>query len=199
MVHAPDFFRPRPDYATDRKWADQFIPHVRAVVGPLLLQAAPMEVDCREATDLIVLMARDMRIAVRIRRRGYFEKYPLEFTIRDHRESGAETEHAKIRKGFGDWFLYGHGDERSGQVTHWMLLDLHAYRFAEEEGVPLVCQRKANGDGTYFVAYKLLSFPPFGGGSFTTDPPILIACSPSIQRMLPTRRGSVPSQPALRL
>jgi hypothetical protein len=116
-------------YATDREWSDRYLPRVRASVGPLLLVPAPLERDREEATDLIVLRARDMTIAVRLRRPGFAGQYPGQFTIRSHRVSGARTELAKIIKGWGDWMFYGHTDG-SSDIPEWTLIDLHKLRAA---------------------------------------------------------------------
>ena len=69
-------------YANDRLWSDQYLPAVRALVGPLLLVPAPLERDANEATDLIVMRERDMTIGVRLRRPGYAGRYHGQFTIR---------------------------------------------------------------------------------------------------------------------
>ena len=91
-------------YQSDRSWSDQFLPQVRAIVGPHLLVPAPFELDAKEATDLMVLRARDMTIAVRLRRPGYADKYRYQFTIRSKRDSGSKTEMAKLLEGWGDMF-----------------------------------------------------------------------------------------------
>ena len=161
-----------PDYRSDRVWSDQFIPQIKQIVGPLLLDTAPLDVDAREATDLLVFSARDMRIAARVRRSGFADRYPFEFTIRAHRDSGATTELAKIVDGWGDWLFYGH-DSGNGAFCLWWLIDLHAFRAAlirqATNGTRLKTGDKANGDGTYFKWFDLRSFP--------AHPPILIASS----------------------
>lgn len=159
-------------YATDRAWSDRFIPAIQQIVGPLLLYPASFEEDAKRATDLMVFTARDMRIAARVRRAGYADRFPFEFTIRSHRDSGAETEMSKIINGWGDWLLYGHEGE-GNSLSRWWVVDLHAFRAAlirsASGGVRLRFQKQDNGDGTRFVAYDLRSFPP--------HPPILIAGS----------------------
>lgn len=148
------------------------MPKVRQLVGPHLLVDAPFEVDAKQAADLIVLRARDMTIGCRIRRPGYAERYPYEFTIRAGRDSGAKTELAKIIEGWGDWLFYGHADDfpPNPGISRWMLVDLHAWRAhaimanGKRLGRPM-----DNGDGTRFVAYDVTAFGP--------EPPILIAAS----------------------
>ncbi len=54
-------------YIQNRNWSDRFLPEVQHIVGRRLLDAAPDLNDMREATGLMMLNARDKRIAVRIR------------------------------------------------------------------------------------------------------------------------------------
>jgi len=79
-----------------RQWSDQFIPSIKTIVGPLLLVETPDEIDCNQAADLMVFSARNMRIAARVRRHGYADRFPYEFTLRCARDSGAETELSNV-------------------------------------------------------------------------------------------------------
>jgi len=132
------------------------MPTIRAIIGPLLLVPSEIEQDRSEATDLIVLRARDMRIGVRMRRPGYAERYPFDFTIRRSRDNGAQTELAKIIAGWGDWLFYGHAT-KADDIERWFLVDLAAWRAAA------IChgaragnaRTKSNGDGTRFTAFDL--------------------------------------------
>jgi hypothetical protein len=157
-------------YAADRKWSDQYLQAIRCIVGPKLLVPAPLAVDMKEAADLIVLRARDMTIACRVRRPGYAARYPWQFTIRAQRDSGARTELAKIIDGWGDWMFYGHASKDPGAIDRWFLVDLHVWRaelardaWRAANGKP---QRHApslqlipNGDGTHFAAFDVRRFP----------------------------------------
>jgi len=125
-----------------------------------------MDADCKEATDLIVLHARDMRIACRVRRPGYGQRYPNQFTIRSHRDTGARTELEKIVDGFGDWFFYGH-TENTGNISEWWLIDLAAFRAALVRRANIRRGQQSNGDGTHFVWFDVTSFPE--------RPPLLVA------------------------
>ncbi len=69
-------------YATNRRWSDQFLPQIKRIVGCHLLETAPDPLDWHQITDLLMLDARDMRIAARVRRPGFANKYPCQFTIR---------------------------------------------------------------------------------------------------------------------
>lgn len=158
-------------YQNDRVWSDQFLPQLRGLIGPHLLVASSLEQDTTQATDLLVLTARDMRIACRVRRAGYATKYPRQFTIRSHRDSGAETEFAKVMSGWGDWMFYGHATGRDIEISPWWLIDLMAFRkhwadFSAGKST-LWHQRNSNPDGTHFHAFHVDRFP--------ISPPILIA------------------------
>lgn len=174
-------------YQKDRAWSDITIPHIRKIVGPLLLEPAPFELDAKQATDLLVFKARDMRIAARVRRPGYADKYPYEFTIRAHRDNGVETELSKIINGFGDWLFYGHANE-ANEICRWMVIDLNVFRsnliksgrqkLAGGDVFRLTVNAKDNGDGTKFNAYDVRTFLP--------APPIIVASSHEIPKPAPT-------------
>ncbi len=69
-------------YQVNWSWSDQFLPEIRRIVGGHLLKAAPDPLDHFQATDLVMLDAKDMRVAARVRRPGYSMLYPNQFTIR---------------------------------------------------------------------------------------------------------------------
>ena len=160
-------------YQTDREISDRFIAQIKHFVGPLLLEPASLELDAKEATDLIVLRARDMRIAARIRRNGFYDNFGSQFTIRASRDSGAETELSKIINGWGHWFFYGHLNEAETAIVHWMVVDLSSFRaglIRNSRGAGAIrCGDKANGDGTYFKWFDVRSFPH--------RPPLFVSCS----------------------
>jgi hypothetical protein len=151
-------------YKRDREWSEQFIPSIKRIVGPRLLVAADHRRDTRQATDLLIFTARDMRIAARVRRPGYAEKYPWQFTIRSKRDTETRTELAKVCAGFGDWMFYGHADKSEHDLERWFLIDLHEWRFWREKRLagfqdPTRCGTGRNSDGTYFAWYDLSSLP----------------------------------------
>ncbi len=146
------------NYDTDRRWSDAFIPAIKQIVGPLLLEPSSFEVDTKQAADLVVLNARDKTIAARVRRHGYSDSYPFDFTIRSHRDTGAKTELQKIIDGFGDWMFYGHAHSELVNITRWMVIDLPAWRAAIiRHQAPYTKQN--NGDGTQFVAFDIRRLP----------------------------------------
>lgn len=145
-------------YQSDRAWSDNFIPAIKQIVGPLLLEASSFEIDTTQAADLVVLNARDKTIAARVRRFGYADRYPHDFTIRSSRDSGAKTELEKIVDGFGDWMFYGHSDESETGISRWMVINLASLRAALiRDKAPW--KKKSNSDGTHFVAFDIRDLP----------------------------------------
>ncbi|MBL6427859.1 MAG: hypothetical protein HOY44_10070 [Maritimibacter sp.] len=150
-----------PNYTENRAWSDTYLPDVKRIVGSHLLSAAPDDIDMQQATDLLMLDARDMRVAARVRRPGYADRFPYEFTVRSRIPSGGETELSKIINGYGDWMFYGHADPRGG-IGRWWLLDLRAFRAAlirPESRARLHWGSKDNADGTRFTWFDIRSFP----------------------------------------
>lgn len=153
------------EYQTDREWSDQFLPVIRQIVGPHLLVPSPFEVDAKEAADLIVLRARDMTVAARVRRPGYADRYPYEFTVRSRRDTGAKTEMAKLMEGWADWMLYAHAGQAHGELARWWLIDLHQWRErllrqGWRDSWRTLAKEQHNGDGTHFLAFDLRAFKP---------------------------------------
>lgn len=154
-------------YTDDRAFSDRFIPEIRKLIGPHLLVPASIEQDRCLATDLVLLRARDLMIACRVRRPGY-ENFWDQFTMRAVRENGTKTELRKFVEGFGDWFFYGHAAPDLQFITRWMLIDLAAWRAHLMLRSPIRCGNQWNTDGeTAFRWYDIKSFPP--------DPPLLVA------------------------
>lgn len=125
----------------------------------------------QEAADMIILRAKDMTIACRVRgrKKDYSEQYPWDITIRAQRDSGSKTELRKLCEGWGDWMFYGHAHEDQKSFCRWLLIDLHVWRreyllraVAEEldgkaRGTRL--QKIPNHDGTHLVAINVLAYP----------------------------------------
>lgn len=150
-------------YDINRSWSDRYLPQIKTIVGEQLLKAAPDLLDTKQATDLLMLDAKDMRIAARVRRPGYADRYPYEFTIRSRIPSGGETELSKIINGAGDWMFYGHASASGEGFERWWLIDLRAFRAAlirrSLEGSGLHWGSKVNDDGTAFTWFDIRSFP----------------------------------------
>ena len=170
-------------YGSHRSWSDRYIPEICRIVGPLLLVPATVELDNKEATDLMVFAVKtfgvkDMRIAARVRRPGMrrHEKYGPEFTIRSNRAlTGAKTEWAKILEGFGDWLFYGHASAiEQEKIEWWMVVCLSSLREHHEKNWQQVLNagaieedRQNRGDGTAFHILRPTHFPP--------QPPLIVA------------------------
>lgn len=147
-------------YTEDRGWSDAFIPALRAIVGPLLLEESSYELDTTRAADLVVFTAKTLTVACRVRRYGYAQSYPWDFTIRSRRDTGAVTELSKIIDGWADWFIYAHADSDGFNLSRWFVLDLNVFRAALIRDARQRDHRETpNGDGTYFVAYDVRDFP----------------------------------------
>ena len=148
-------------YAIDRQFTDRFARAVCDIVGPRLLTPSTIEVDCREATDF-VLVAKDMKISARVRRIvPYLKKFSNQFTIRSWRDSGATTELTKIIDGWGNWLFYGFADEPDDfRLWHIINLDVFRASLIRNNQLASLGRQVPNGDGTYFVPFTYDEFPP---------------------------------------
>ena len=162
-------------YTNNRNWSDRFLPEIKQLIGSYLLETAADPFDHIQATDLMMLDARDMRVAARVRRPGYAQRYPYQFTIRSAVASGAQTELSKIVNGNGDWMFYGHSNADQTGLEAWWLIDLRAFRAAlirnRVNAPQIVMGDQRNADGTRFKWFDLRFFP--------ADPPLVVACSGS--------------------
>ncbi len=160
-------------YTSNRNWSDRFLPEIKQLIGGYLLETAPDAFDHMQATDLMMLEARDMRVAARVRRPGFAQRYPHQFTIRSAVASGRQTELSKIVNGNGDWMFYGHSDAAQTGLDAWWLIDLRAFRaglIRHMANAPqIVMGDQANADGTRFKWFDVRSFP--------AEPPLVVACS----------------------
>ena len=115
-------------WTDDKRWSDKFMPEIKQILGMYLIGEPPVEEDCERNTDLIVLKMEAVRIACRIRRNEYFQRYPEEITIRMKRPNGSKTELTKIIEGWGDYFFYGFADENESHLCAWKLCKLNIFR-----------------------------------------------------------------------
>lgn len=148
-------------YQSNRSWSDQYIPAIKQIVGPCLLETSSFDVDTKQATDLIIMRARDMMIACRVRRAGYIEKYGYDMTLRAKLDSGAETELSKVTNGWADCMFYAHAaSDENPSFVRWFLVDLHAWRAAMIRCKKSIRQGMTpNNDGTHFAWFDLRTFP----------------------------------------
>lgn len=150
-------------YRAQRRWSDKFIPAIKRIVGPYLLEESTFEVDTKQAADLVIVRAKNLAIAARVRRSEFYSRFPNDITIRSE-NNGHKTELQKIVEGFGDWFFYGFArsdrDEET-EIDHWRIIDLDVLRACwireKEKSKP---KTMANSDGTKFVSICVPKFPP---------------------------------------
>jgi len=116
------------DVEHDYQYGRQFTAHIKQIAGEHLIGEAPFEDDAERATDLVVLRLEAVRIACRVRRARYETRYAHEFTIRAERSNHARTELAKIVEGWGDYLVYGFGEETTRRLSSWLLGDLRIFR-----------------------------------------------------------------------
>lgn len=117
-------------------------------------EIAPPDIDLKEVGD-IVLQSSMGHVGFRVRKPNVTYR---DFTIRSRRLSGAETELAKIRKGFCRWYLYCWADgampRGNGRFADWILVDMDQFRdcgLAYQDR-----QEKPNPDGrTWFIFYSI--------------------------------------------
>lgn len=152
-----------PNWIDDKLATDPYLEHAREIIGPHLVHEAPLELDRKENTDLLVL-GREVRVAVRIRANRYEARYGDEFTLRSGRPSGAKTELQKVLDGFGDYFLYGFRSKyEPGRLSSWVLGDLDVFRrwYAEHEdaGTPMQNRQGPVDDRTWFRAFRIDELP----------------------------------------
>lgn len=147
----------------DFDWQRALIPYVKQILANYLIGEAPAEEDMRRNTDLIVLRLEAVRVACRLRRYEYAARYGDEFTIREGRPSGAETELAKMLAGWGDYIFYGFASPDMSGLAAWMLGDLSVFRLWHHR--ELWVGRKPgnarkNGDGSSsFRSYRIADLP----------------------------------------
>jgi hypothetical protein len=145
----------------DWEWSDEYMPIVKEIVGPHLLQKSPYAVDAKQATDLVVVRGKSLTTGVRMRRPYAAENWPYQFTIRLKRDSGAKTELAKIIDGWGDIFFYGFAGDAHQKIQGYYLIDLNVFRkcmIYEEPRKSIVSGRQSNKDGTHFKWFDVRSF-----------------------------------------
>jgi hypothetical protein len=144
-------------YGNDRRWSDQFLGAIKKAIYPYVIGVAPDDEDQRHNTDLLVLSSKCQRVACRVRRGHYAARYGDQFTLRCQRDSGAQTELAKISAGWGDYLFYGFEGSRPGTLARWTLADLSVFRqwYDGSQGSEV-----PNGDGSWFRAFRWNDLPP---------------------------------------
>ena len=154
-------------YQDDKSWSDQYIPAIRAILGPCLLEPAPLYLDQNEGADIMTLHGKAYTTACRVRRPGW-DKYPhcWQFIIRKQRESLVPTEFEKICAGYGDFYFYAHATSMKAEdgFSRWMIFSLDAFRAAlihkeSAERIKRAASNHSGKDGTRFIAFDARTFP----------------------------------------
>jgi len=149
----------------DKKWSDRFLPEIKRTLGEHLIGEPPQEEDEQRNTDLIVLKMEPVRIACRVRKHQYFQKYKDEFTIRSGRPSGVKTELVKIMEGWGDYFFYGFADQEEVHLCQWLLGDLKAFRLFFYKShclrkMPWTVKENVDASSSFFI-FRFADIPGF--------------------------------------
>ena len=147
------------NWRADKLESDLALPHAKSILGRVLLLEGDWRQDAQENSDLVG--ANGKRIAVRVRRwpGDVTARWREEFTVRSRRASGRETELGKIRKGLGDWFLYGFtGPRDRSEIVIWSVLDLAVFRAYSRRARG--AERWNRDGGSAFRVYRYDAFPP---------------------------------------
>ena len=158
--------RRRMEWTEDKKWSDRFIPEIKRIIADVLICVAPIEEDMQRNSDLVVLKMDSVRVACRIRRHGYLEKYGDQFTIRAGRPSGIKTELSKIIEGWGDFLFYGFSDQEEKLLVKASMIDLDVFRLEFMRQLHRSSGRipgisKTNHDNSSdLLAFEFKDFPP---------------------------------------
>ena len=141
-------------------WQDKYIPLVSQKLGQVFMVRTSFEVDTQKATDLVMLRADKMNIAVRLRKlNNYDDRYLNQFTIRAKTKNNNKTEINKILEGNADIAFYGWVCEKNKRIEHWTIFDLDIFR---QEVYKETLDNKhliMNSDGTGFYAFDFNEFP----------------------------------------
>ncbi len=149
------------DWEKDKEKVDKFIPEITTILKEnakniVNIVVAPPQEDTMQATDYIIKVESG-DVACRLR---WWSKYTInkEWTIRSKRDTGAETELSKLKKGWARWYLYGWIIE--GKLSSWMLIDLVQVRGVKINGKGMLDfewptksnrDKYGNLDGTHFI------------------------------------------------
>jgi len=112
----------------DKRWSDRFLLEIKSILGAHLIAEPPVEEDAERNTDLTVLRMDAVRVACRVRKNTWLQRYGDEFTVRAGRPSGNKTELTKILEGWGNYIFYGFCDGSETRLDRWVLGDLNAFR-----------------------------------------------------------------------
>lgn len=110
-------------------WQDGYLPQVESIVKRnaqhmITFRKGTHIEDTKQSTDMVMRVEAGVDIAVRIRRHNCNYR---DLTIRSKSWGNGETEIDKLRKGFGDWYVYAWANFNN-ILDEWMLINLHTLR-----------------------------------------------------------------------
>jgi len=141
-------------------WQDKYIPIVQQIVGQVFMVRSSFEVDTQKATDLVILQADKMHIAVRLRKlNNYDDRYLNQFTIRAKTKNNNKTEIDKILEGNADKGFYGWVCDKNKIIEHFTIFDLDIFRQEVNKETLDNKHLIKNPDGTGFYAFDFNEFP----------------------------------------
>jgi len=152
-------------FANNFFWQKRFIPEIKSIMAKHIITESEHYVDCQEATDLVVLRNKISSIACRVRKYGFADRYPNEFTIRKGLASGAKTELEKINSGFCDLYFYGHASKNGMNIESYVVLDMDVFRetliAADDERKKFLFRNQSKTPtGEEFIAFNVNDFSP---------------------------------------
>lgn len=156
------------NWQQDKGWAGTYIDQMKGICAQYLIGEAPVEDDQTRNTDMIVLKLDPVRVACRVRKWNYFERFGDQFTIRSERpQSGVKTELSKVIEGWGDYILYAFASEDESELAAWVLGDLKVFRLWYMRTLvtmgagktPGFCKKNLDGSSN-FCAFKIDELPP---------------------------------------
>jgi hypothetical protein len=125
----------RRTFSDGMRFSNKFTPVIAQICGKAFIRQAPKQIDCEQATDLVVLGLQDITIACRIRRYSAYQNaynnylYRRQFTIRTSTRHGInESELEKIMAGWCRYYFYGFADEKEAGLIQWFIGDLNVFR-----------------------------------------------------------------------
>lgn len=156
----------------DKKRMDKHIPQIKRYLADLFVREATVSEDQEQATDLLVLEVRPLRVACRVRRwrnpnngMCYFNRYGNQFTVRVTRPNGMLTELGKFRAGWGDYMFYGWESEDDSRLCAYHVFDLRVFcrtLWLHESGrrpITVLCRENHDGSSD-FNSYFIRDFLP---------------------------------------
>ena len=151
-------------FANNFFYQSRFMPEVKTLLAKHILREGTFTEDTKDCTDLTIAKNKVLSIACRIRRHGFYDRYPYEFTIRKSCPSKAKTEFEKIISGLCDIYFYGHASKYNNLISHYYILDMDVFRktliLANDDKKKKIYQSQQWNKGeNSFYAFDVRDFP----------------------------------------